>query len=318
MTLSLLYVALSIALCIFCAIAAIYHIFRSIHGREQLVTHAEDNGADPEVLSDPMHRKSILVRWADRYDRSPIAAKDRERLRRAYLSWRPSTYRFFRVGITLGLFVFCVVLMQLPLVLGGIITAAFYFVAPGVFLKSRNDAFLKAFDSQIVQINQFLANGLRSGMSIHQAIGHLSESIDEPAKSEFQQTYHEILLGDDLVKALQALSDRVKSRDLSVMLDAIIVQHQAGGNLAQILHGMADALTSRQQLSDEINAMTASTRYGILVTTCIPIGFLILLRSSFLGRAIFDQPIGWLVLGIYAVLQTIVIIITRRVAKVEI
>lgn len=75
MILTLIYTALLIALCVFCALAAIYHIFQAMQSREQLVAYAEDNGADLEVLSDPLYRKSILVRWADRYDRSPAAKK---------------------------------------------------------------------------------------------------------------------------------------------------------------------------------------------------------------------------------------------------
>ncbi|MEM8529782.1 MAG: type II secretion system F family protein [Chloroflexota bacterium] len=318
MILTLFYTVALIVLCVFCALAAIYHVFLAAHSREQLVAHAEDSGADPEVLSDPLYRRSILVRWADRYDRSPAAAKDREKLRKSYLNWRPSTYRILRLVISLALFLVCFLVIDLPLLFCVLIVGAVYFIAPGAFLKSRHNAFLQAFEAQMVEINQLLANGLRAGMSIHQAIGHLVENIEEPAKSEFQQTYNEMMLGDDLVKALNALSERVGSRDLNIVLDAIVVQHQAGGNLAHVLHGMANTVTARRQLADEINAMTADIRYGVLVVTCVPVIILIVLRPSFLGQAIFDNPIGWVALGIYAVIQTCVVMMMRRTAKLDI
>lgn len=220
--------------------------------------------------------------------------------------------------ISIGLFLVCFLVIDLPLLFCAIVVAIIYFVAPGAFLKSRHNAFLQAFDSQMVEINQLLANGLRAGMSIHQAIGHLVENIEEPAKSEFQQTYNEMMLGDDLVKALNTLGERVGSRDLNIVLDAIVVQHQAGGNLAHVLHGMANTVTARRQLADEINAITADIRYGVLVVTIVPIIILIILRPSFLGQAIFDQPIGWVALLIYAIIQTLVIIMMRRASKLNI
>ncbi|MBC8160407.1 MAG: hypothetical protein H7Z42_04235 [Roseiflexaceae bacterium] len=95
--------ALLLGVAVFAATLAVYFMMQAAQAREQLITHTEDLAADPAVLSDPMRRRSFLVRWADRYDRSPRVATMRARLRRAALSWKPSDFTIYRRAATAGI-----------------------------------------------------------------------------------------------------------------------------------------------------------------------------------------------------------------------
>src|SRR4029079_6311263 len=138
-------VALFGALAVFGMLAGSYHLYRSLQARERLIARAEDLAADPSVLSDPLRRKSFLVRWADRYNRSPAAEEIRERLRRAHLRIKPSDYRVFHVGGAVGLIYICVILLHLPLLPSGLLGLAAYLFAPSIIFRIRRDAYVNAF-----------------------------------------------------------------------------------------------------------------------------------------------------------------------------
>jgi tight adherence protein B len=318
MTISALQVAALAALAAFALLCGGYNLLRALRAREQLVTRAENLGADPQTLSDPLRRKSFLVRWADRYDRSPAAAADRERLCQAYLPWKPSDYRVIRISLGIGMLYLTLGFLELNPVLAILGSAAAYIVVPRLFFASRRNAYVEAFNAQLAELTQLLANALRAGMSIQQAIGQVVERVPEPARGEFRQTHHELMLGDNLALALTALSRRVRSRDLDVVVNAILVQHQAGGNLARVLGAMSVTLSKRRRLASEIRALTADSRFSALIVMIMPIAFLMLLRTTPLGDALFGTLIGWVLLAIFIVVQVGTHFLIQRIAAIEV
>ena len=307
-----------LALTVLVALVGGYHLVNALRAREQLVAHAEDLAADPSVLSDPLRRKSFLVRWADRYNRSPAAEEIRERLRRAHLRIKPSDYRVFHVGGAIGLIYICVILLHLPLLPSALLGLAAYLFVPSIIFRIRRDAYVNAFNNQLIEIAQLLSNALKAGMSIQQALAQVIDRLEEPARGEFRQTNHELLLGDNLALALNGLRQRVRSRDLDVMVNAIIVQHQAGGNLARVLSAMANILTERRRLMSEIRSLTAEARFSAIVVQLMPIALLVLIRGTPIGEALFGTLIGWIILVIYGLIQVGVFFLIRRIARIEV
>ncbi|MGB9752803.1 MAG: hypothetical protein C0183_21675 [Roseiflexus castenholzii] len=310
--------AVLFGLCVFMLLVSGHHLVRALQAREQLIARAEDVGADPEVLSDPLRRQSFLVRWADRYDRSPQVQHLREQLRRAAVPWKPSDYYAIRVGVSFIVVIICWMMLDLPVFGAALAGAAAYFIVPRIFFFLRQNAYVRAFNKQLVEVTQLLANALRAGMSIQQAIGEVSERVPEPARSEFRQTHHELLLGDNLPLALHDMRRRVCSRDLDVLINAIVVQHQAGGNLVRVLNGMANTLNERQRLEREIDSLTSEARFSALVVMVLPIFFLLMIRDTPLGEALFQTVIGWVLLGVFAVVQVAVYFLIQRVARIEV
>ena len=313
-----LQLAVLFGISVFAVLGAAYNLLRAMQVREELVAHAEDVAADPEVLSDPMRRRSFLVRWADRYDRSPNVGAIRERLRKAYVRWRPSDYRVIRLALGVGTLTATWLVFNLPPIPSVLIALGAYFVVPRIFFAMRRNAYVHAFEAQLVEITQLLANSLRAGMSVQQSIGQVVDRVPEPAQTEFRQTNHELMLGDNLAMALNGLRQRLHSRDLDVIVNAIVVQHQAGGNLARVLAAMANVLTERQRLSSEIRSLTAEARFSALIIMLLPIIMILLIRDSPLGETLFETPFGWGLLTAFAVVQVVVYFIIQRIAKIEV
>ncbi|MGQ9550708.1 MAG: type II secretion system F family protein [Roseiflexus sp.] len=310
--------AVLVGLCVFMLLTGGYRLIRALQARENLIARAEGLGADPEVLSDPLRRESFLVRWSDRYDRSPAAQRVREQLRRAAVPWKPSDYYAIRVGLSFIIVIVCWMMLDLPIFGAALAGVVAYFIVPRIFFFMRQNAYVRAFNKQLVEITQLLANALRAGMSIQQAIGEVAGRVPEPARSEFRQTHHELLLGDNLPLALNDMRRRLSSRDLDVLVNAIVVQHQAGGNLVRVLNGMANTLNERQRLEREIDSLTAEARFSALVVMVLPIFFLLMIRDTPLGEALFQTVVGWVLLGIFAVLQVGIYFLIQRVARIEV
>lgn len=310
--------ALLVGVAVFFGTLALVNLFRAMQAQEHMIARAEDVAADPETLSDPLRRGSMLARWADRYDRSPAATNVREQLRKAYLSWRPSDYAVVRFGMAAALVYISLIFLELPMLPSALMAAAAFFFAPKLFFASRRGAYTKAFNAQLSEITQLLANTLRAGMSIQQAIGQVAERVPEPAKTEFRQTHNELMLGDNLGRALGSMRNRVQSRDLDVVVNAIVVQHQAGGNLARVLNAMAGILTERQRLASEISSLTAEARFSAIVVMIIPVALLLMLRGTPLGETLFTTVVGWIMLTLFFLSQVGILIVIQKVSKVDV
>ncbi|NJM05293.1 hypothetical protein HC891_02215 [Candidatus Gracilibacteria bacterium] len=121
-------------------------------------------------------------------------------------------------------------------------------------------------------------------MSIQQALSQVSERLPEPAAGEFLQTHRELLMGDSLTQVLTGLRRRVGSRDLDIVIDAMVIQHQAGGNLARVLTAMANTITERRRVASEIDSLTADSRFSAVVVMVLPLALLLTLRGSPIAR----------------------------------
>lgn len=301
-----------VALAVLAALVGARQLVQAAQSREQLVVRAEALGAAPEIVDDLQRRRSLLARLADRYDKSAFAAADRESLRKAFLPWSPSTYRLARIGIGIGsagFFWYAFFHHPLPSTTLGFVI---YLAVPWLLWSYRQDAYDKAFENQVPEVSQTIANGLRAGLSIRQALGRLPDRLDEPARGEFQRLNQSLALGDDLFKAFQALHGRMKSQDLKLLIDAIVIQHQAGGNLARLLTGIADILVAKGQLRCEANASAKSVRFTILLSAVTGLFLLTMFAGTSVMRPVLETPTGWAMIGGYIMLQIIIFVLANR------
>ncbi|MBC8160406.1 MAG: type II secretion system F family protein [Roseiflexaceae bacterium] len=209
-------------------------------------------------------------------------------------------------------------LIKVALIPSLLLAAAVYFIGPRMLFAIRRDAYVKQFNDQLIEVSQSMANALKAGMSIQQALFQVSERVPEPASGEFRQTHNELMLGDNLIMALSALRDRVRSRELDVMVNATLVQHAAGGNLARVLAAMANILTERRRMQREIQSMTAEARFSAIVIQIIPIILVIILRDTSFGKGLFETTPGWVLLGLYGVAQIGIFLLIRRIMKIDV
>jgi tight adherence protein B len=179
---------------------------------------------------------------------------------------------------------------------------------PFAILSFRRARRINAFNAVLAECIDMLARALRAGNSIVGAMEMLSENAQEPAASEFGEIFKQQNLGLPMRDALMQLLDRVPSADLRVLVTAIMVQRDTGGNLAEILDRTVFVIRERLRIQGEIQVQTAQGRLTGWILSALPIVMLVLLNllnpgySSILltdpfGRKLIYFSVGMLVAG---------------------
>src|SRR5258708_25478612 len=180
------------------------------------------------------------------------------------------------------------------LFVGSIFGALGWFI-PKIWLGRRQAGRLKAFNNQLGDTISVLSNSLRSGLSLVQAMEMISREAEAPISEEFQRVVREIGLGVGPQDALVHLSRRVASDDLELLVIAVLVQFEIGGNLSRILDSIAGTIRERVKLQGEIRTMSAQGRMAGWVLSGLPVaigGFFVVVWPSYIG-ALFT-PGAWL------------------------
>ena len=233
-----------------------------------------DGGQGP--ISDMLANSNTLANFNRAVESRDFGANLARDLARADLALKVSEYLFIWAGTTVGVPVFLLAAgkvspgLNSPLVL--IAGAVVGFFLPRLWLNRRRASRLNAFNSRLADTITLIANALRAGSSFLQAIEMVVRETQPPVSTEFGRVIREVNLGLTFDDALQNMVRRVRSDDLELMATAITIQHQVGGNLAEIMDSIAFTIRERVRIKGEIRTLTAQQRMSGLVVGLLPIG----------------------------------------------
>jgi tight adherence protein B len=237
-------------------------------------------------------------------------------------AWIASPFVFVAAAFILS-FLFTGLRNILALVLVFLIGAYF----PRYYLKFRQKRRIKQFGQQLPDTITLLANSLRAGSSFLQGLELVTRESQPPISEEFERVVREMSLGVALQPALNNLVRRVASEDVELMVTAINIQSQVGGNLATVLDSIAFTIRERVRIIGEINTLTAMQRYSGYVITLLPIGLggiLFLVSPTYIGRmlnptpAILGLPAGIVFFMIGFISMGIGYLLIRRIVDIKV
>lgn len=272
--------------------------------RELLEVELTEPTKGPEELSDLMERAGAYAERA--FGATPSAGKLRERLTQAGSPLKAGEYAAVLVCVSVMLGVAAFLLSKSALIGLGVTLATPFFGM--VRLKSRAQKRLVKMESQLPAVLQLLAGSLDSGSSLLLAMELAGEEGDPPLANELKRVVAETRVGRPMLEALEAMAARVGSRDISWTVEAIRIQHQTGGRLADTLRVLADFMRTRVEVRGEIRALSAEARISGKVLIAMPIGiaaFLFTFRRGYLdpligtgmGKVMLAAAITGMVLG---------------------
>ncbi len=231
------------------------------------------------------------------------------------------------VGVPLLMIVLSVGVPTLrnPIVL--LIGALFGFLLPRLWLGRRKSSRLNGFNKQLPDTITLIANALRAGSSFLQAIELVVRESRPPISTEFGRVIREVNLGLAFDTALENMVRRVRSDDLELMATAISIQHQVGGNLAEILDSIAFTIRERVRIKGEIRTLTAQQRLSGYVVGMLPIGlagFLFVAAPGFMQPMFDDRisiiglPAGVIILFIGGFAMFMGFMFIRKIVDIEV
>lgn len=228
---------------------------------------AEDRKKDTSSpLSEFLNRMGEGTEFFDNISRN---------LARADLKFRPAEYIAVIVIVAIGAAIVGTVLGRS--VLFGILFGIGGAFLPGVYVKMSQGNRLKKFDNQLGDMLNLMVNGLRAGFSTLQAMQAVSRELPAPISVEFNRVVQEIQLGIPMEEALDHILRRITSDDLDMVVTAVNVQREVGGNLAEILDTISYTIRERVRIRGEISALTAQGRATAWVISALPIVLMALL-----------------------------------------
>ncbi len=191
---------------------------------------------------------------------------------------------------------------------------------PVMIVKLLQDRRRRAFNNQLVDALIMMASSLRSGFSFLRAMQMVSNEMPQPISSEFERIVNQINVGKSMDDALRESVVRIDSYDYELVVTAVSIQQQVGGNLADILDTIARTIRERVRMMGEIKALTAEGRISGIVLVILPIGMGLIiwfLNPTYIG-VLFQETLGHYLIGIAIGLQILGAIVIRKLLSLDI
>jgi tight adherence protein B len=185
---------------------------------------------------------------------------------------------------TLLVLVGMLVAAALGTVLGGLLLGILLAIPVPVLTKIiigvRTQARRRAFADQLEDSLQLLASSLRAGHSMLQALNAVAREAEAPTSVEFTRVINEVRVGRSVAVALDETAERMESDDFVWVTQAIAINREVGGNLAEVLDGVAQTIRERGQIRRQIKALAAEGKLSAYVLVALPVGIIAFLALS--------------------------------------
>lgn len=245
----------------------------------------------------------------------------RKKLARANLKLTPAEYAVSHIAASAAFFTISYLVITPGDIVMSTIVGILGLLAPRLYVGRLISSRLIAFETQLPDTLGLWVNALRAGYSVLQAMEAIARDAPEPTMTEFQRVVKEVQLGIDVPDALDHLLERIESEDLDLVITAVNIQREVGGNLAEILSVISATIRERIKLKGEIRVLTSQGRITGYLISFLPIGLALFLNAAqpgYMGQLFEDRWCGWPMIGIGLTLIGIGTAVIQKIIDIEI
>ena len=250
-----------------------------------------------------------------------FAKKWRQQLARADIKLTVAEYAALHIISMIGFFVVGYFVLFGQQLVMGIVAGFVGFFAPRIYVARQTSKRLNQFEQQLPDTLSLWVNALRSGYSVLQSMEAISRDAPEPTSTEFKRVVQEVSIGIDMDDALNHILERVESDDLDLVVTAVNIQREVGGNLAEILDIISHTIRERVKLKGEIRVLTAQGRITGYLISALPILlalFLYGINRDYMANLFENRACGWPLLGIGLALIGIGSAVVQKIVQIDI
>ena len=288
--------------------------------RLEELTEREGDGSDLALIKHESKREKARK---EREQRKHSSAFEKfgsaiyKQLQSADIKMRPE--EFLIVWILLALVPGCLsyLFTMNPILLIGLIIAGS--VLPIIYIKSKQKSRVKKFDEQLCDALMIACSCLRSGLSFNQAMETIAKDMPAPVSTEFEMALREMNMGYSMDEALDNMNKRIDSKFLKLMVSAVLVQRQTGGNLSKILENISDTIKDKMKLQRELKTSTASGKMSGYIVGAMPfvmVGLFMLVARDFVS-VLFTDTRGYFLLGGAIALDALAFASIKKITSVK-
>ncbi len=250
----------------------------------------------------------------------PIGQKWRRQLARADIKLTVAEFAALHILAMIGFFAISYFVIFSGQMVMSILAAFIGFFAPRIYVARATSNRLIKFEEQLPDTLSLWVNALRSGYSVLQSMEAIARDSPEPTATEFKRVVQEVQLGIDMDDALEHLLNRVESEDLDLVVTAVNIQREVGGNLAEILEVIGNVIRERIKLKGEIRVLTSQGRITGYLISFLPIGLALFLNAAnpgYMGQMFENRLCGWPMIGAGLALIGIGTAVIQKIIDIE-
>ncbi len=290
--------------------------------REELLARVRGDHPERRTSSTPVAtpRRSIFARKtageALRGARRGLPARLEPALIRAGIAARP---REFLINVAIVSFTLGIGASAFFGPLGFLGGLALGPVGAWWLVRSKTKKRLGRLNDQLVDLLQVVAGGLTAGQSFLQAVAAATREVGDPIGSELRLLLNEVELGATMEGAFERLRDRVGDDDLSLVIDAVLIQRRVGGNLSEVLTNISWTIRERIRIRGEVAALTGQAKMSGWMLGGLPVALAIvltLINRDYMAP-LFTTSVGHLLLAGGLTSETIGFMMMRKIASVK-
>lgn len=295
---------------------------------EERLARIEDSSSSFLELEEPPEEKSTEKKPSAIQERLDTLVSERsfgktwrQQLSRADIKLTVSEYAALHIISMFGFFALGYFVLFGQQIIMGVVAGFVGFFAPRIYVSRITSSRLIRFEQQLPDTLGLWVNALRSGYSVLQSMEAIGRDAPEPTATEFKRVVQEVQLGIDMEDALEHLLNRVESEDLDLVITAVNIQREVGGNLAEILDVISHTIRERIKLKGEIRVLTAQGRITGYLISFLPIIlalFLYTINPTYMGNLFENRTCGWPLLGIGLALIGIGFAIVQKIVDIDI
>lgn len=239
-------------------------------------------------------------------------------LQQAGVTWTLQTLLLLSVGTAFGLGSMTLIATQS--VLTGAVATVLGAMLPTLYVRRRRTKRFNAFEEFLPECIDLVGRALRAGHPLTAGFKMAADDGPEPVAGEFRRVFEEQRFGLPIQDSLLGMSDRVNLVDVRILVTAILIQREVGGNLAEILDNLAAVVRARFTIRRQIRVYTAQGRMTGYLLSALPIilfTILYMINPQYMS-ILFTDPIGKILIGVAVSMQLIGFLWIRKIIKIEI
>lgn len=301
--------------------ALVWESWREAQRRRNVVGQLRDlveNPLDPasaQILRDDVEGAAWVEALAARLP--SLRTVDRM-LQQGGMTWTLQTFVLLTVGFGVGLGLSGLILTRS--FIAAVVIAVAGGLMPYMFIRLRRRKRLGAFEEQLPEAIELIGRALRAGHPLSSGFKMAADDSSEPIAGELRRVFEEQRFGLPVPDSLLNMADRMGLMDVRILVTAILIQREVGGNLAEILDNLAKVVRQRFTIRRQLRVFTAQGRMTGYLLAVLPLGLFAILWSMNADymRILFTDPMGKLVVIIAIVMQVAGYFWIRRVVDIEI
>jgi tight adherence protein B len=191
---------------------------------------------------------------------------------------------------------------------------------PYAYQRRRRNKRLKALEAQLPDALDLIARTLMAGHAFIMGLKMVSEQMEDPIRTEFRKAFDEISFGVAVSEAMKDLSERVDLIDVKFFVTSLLVQLETGGNLAEIIQGIASLIRARFELYGKIQTLSAEGRISALVMFVLPfaLGIALYFVNPTYMALLFTDPAGIKMVKGGVAMMLLGLYVTRKMIQIKV